>query len=139
MAQQHHRVRQQAIEPARIARQKIDRHGEQQHGEGPRGKAPLPGGQEVPEHGLSWRVPARWSPLRGTWPVGAPFTNPYYYPDPFPRNYYGSADPNYTVDYIGDTNPFDQGKNGGWVGAYFDADGDQVDDSADNIYSVRPL
>lgn len=74
-----------------------------------------------------------------TWPVTAPFTSPYYYPDPFPRNYYGSTDPSYGVDYIGDTTPFAQGKNDGWVGAYFDADGDQVDDSADNIYSVRPL
>ncbi|WP_153555173.1 type II secretion system protein [Roseimaritima sediminicola] len=78
-------------------------------------------------------------PQNGSTAVPAPYTSPYYYPDPFPRNYYGSSDAYYDVDYVNDAAPFVQTKTGGWVGAYYDADGDAVDDSADNLYSVRPL
>lgn len=86
---------------------------------------------------LDWQYgePIRYWSM--TWPVTAPLTNPYYYPDPFPRTYHGMADPAYNVDYLSDPNPFAQGNTGGWVGAYYDADGDLTDDSVDNIYSVR--
>jgi len=73
-----------------------------------------------------------------TWPVPSPpFAGSYHYTDPFPRGYHGMADSNYNVDYINDTNPFANANNAGWLGAYFDADADLTDDSADNIYSLR--
>ncbi len=61
----------------------------------------------------------------------------YHYPDPFPRNYPGVTDPSYSVDYFGDPSPFAQGQVGGWLGAYYDANGDGVDDSGDNVFSAR--
>ncbi len=84
------------------------------------------------------------------WQFGAPInyatlTDPdHLNPDPYPLNYYDNySDDDYDVNYVQVAgNPFaaNTSRNDrGWVGAYYDVDGDQVDDSADNIYSVSAL
>ncbi|QDS93402.1 hypothetical protein FF011L_21720 [Roseimaritima multifibrata] len=93
------------------------------------------------EFDLMLRSPGHGDPINfATMPSPAaptPYATPYYYPDPYPRNYHGATDPSYGVDYIGDSDVFASTKTEGWLGAYYDANGNGYDESADNIYSVR--
>jgi prepilin-type N-terminal cleavage/methylation domain-containing protein len=67
----------------------------------------------------------------GTIPaVDSPYVGPYYYIDPYAALYH-------SVDYAVAANPFTYGQAAGLPGAFYDANDDGVDDSADNVYSVR--
>ncbi len=67
-------------------------------------------------------------------PTTPPYVGPYYYPDPFCRNYY-------SYDYINSYQKFDANANRGVVGAYYDqpeggGSGNSKDDSGDNYYGI---
>lgn len=62
--------------------------------------------------------------------VGSAHINPYYYIDPYLAHYH-------SVDYANGSDPFSFAEANGLPGAFYDANDDGVDDSADNVFSVR--